>query len=373
MVLGIDDLIAATLEATVEKAVEIPEAAAEVEAKVAEGIESDFELLQPGEMTEDIDPDEFFEEANQIEDIIPRDGEGDGILKVPFPPDIILGMSDEATITGFPDAMDMDTPDMIFDLPEVDNSEVGDIRTDDWLEIDSEPITDSEYRTPGETGLGSEISESSDWCTDSEINKGIDDASENVDIYEIDESLEEKWENGRPLTETEAEKFKEESGWSDKHIDNIHVDEDGNWIMKTPNMGMEGQVHESGVPYKGTTIEVNGQKIECVMPDFDSIFEGELPNDLLEASREKHADYMNSQLKEALDEEKAAGGHELSDKLGQERVADIETGRTPTGTSWHHNEATGKMELVEQAQHDKTQGGAAHVGGYTIWGKGKSE
>ena len=39
---------------------------------------------------------------------------------------------------------------------------------------------------------------------------------------------------------------------------------------------------------------------------------------------------------------------------------------------WHHNEETGKMQLVKIEDHDRTQGGAAHTGGKALWGGGYS-
>ena len=41
---------------------------------------------------------------------------------------------------------------------------------------------------------------------------------------------------------------------------------------------------------------------------------------------------------------------------------------TPSGYVWHHNEETGKMQLVKVEDHDRTQGGAAHTGGKALWG-----
>ena len=50
-----------------------------------------------------------------------------------------------------------------------------------------------------------------------------------------------------------------------------------------------------------------------------------------------------------------------------EQIKDgVEDGTAPDGYVWHHNEETGKMELVDADVHAKT----GHTGGRAIWGGG---
>ena len=63
---------------------------------------------------------------------------------------------------------------------------------------------------------------------------------------------------------------------------------------------------------------------------------------------------------------------ELKSQFTDEQLEDIANGDTPEGYVWHHNEETGKMQLVKVEDHDRTQGGAAHTGGKALWGGGYS-
>ena len=62
----------------------------------------------------------------------------------------------------------------------------------------------------------------------------------------------------------------------------------------------------------------------------------------------------------------------MREKFTEDQIEDIMDGKTPEGYTWHHDADTGKMQLVETKMHDRTQGGAAHTGGKSIWGGGYS-
>jgi hypothetical protein len=50
----------------------------------------------------------------------------------------------------------------------------------------------------------------------------------------------------------------------------------------------------------------------------------------------------------------------------EEQLEQIMNGDTPDGYTWHHNEETGKMQLVKSETHART----GHTGGRAIWGGG---
>ena len=57
---------------------------------------------------------------------------------------------------------------------------------------------------------------------------------------------------------------------------------------------------------------------------------------------------------------------ELEKQFDEEQLEQIENGDTPDGYTWHHNEETGRMQLVDSEIHAKT----GHTGGRSIWGGG---
>lgn len=172
----------------------------------------------------------------------------------------------------------------------------------------------------------------------------------------------------RPLTETERKDIQEKTGWTDKQIDKCTINEDGTVYFKCDNEHLEGQKHEpSGVEYVRKTIDINGLRVEVVVPQFDSLLDVQLPEDLLKESNSTHIKECDRQLKDAVDK-----GSEIGAKFTTKQLEQINDGKTPEGYTWHHDAEVGKMQLVETKLHDKTQGGAAHTGGKAIWDGGYS-
>lgn len=171
----------------------------------------------------------------------------------------------------------------------------------------------------------------------------------------------------RELTEDEKNGLKEVLGWTDKQFAKCTIDEDGVIHYKTDREDMEGQTGENGVRYERKTVDIHGIKVEGVFPVFDSAYDVQLPEDLEQASNACQFKECNRQLKEAVESDP-----DLKDSFTDEQLADIEDGKTPEGYVWHHNEETGRMQLVKTEDHDRTQGGAAHTGGKALWGGGYS-
>jgi hypothetical protein len=134
--------------------------------------------------------------------------------------------------------------------------------------------------------------------------------------------------------------------------------------LKTRNEDKEGQKHpETGVPFeRKIIINEKGEQDEGVFPVFESKFDAQLPEELYEASDKKQFDECNKQLKEAVEKDP-----EFAKKFTPEQLEQIKNGETPDGYTWHHNEKTGKMQLVDSETHAKT----GHTGGRVIWGGGQ--
>lgn len=169
----------------------------------------------------------------------------------------------------------------------------------------------------------------------------------------------------RELTEQEKQKLKEQLGWDDKQLAKCSIDNEGVIHYKTDRSDMNGKITEQGVKYESKTVEINGTKVEGVFPKFNSAFEVQLPKGIEKASNTTQFSECNRQLGEKIEKDP-----EYAKKFTKEQIEDIKAGQTPEGYTWHHNEEQGKMQLVNTVEHDRTQGGAAHTGGKTLWGGG---
>ena len=130
------------------------------------------------------------------------------------------------------------------------------------------------------------------------------------------------------------------------------------------NERYSGENHpETGVPYVEKTVkDADGNEVVGVFPQFDSEFDAQLPESMLQESDSKQFSEANRQLKEKYDSDP-----EFASKFNERQRDDIEYGRTPYGYVWHHNEETGKMQLVDYDTHERTR----HTGGKAIWGGGR--
>lgn len=133
--------------------------------------------------------------------------------------------------------------------------------------------------------------------------------------------------------------------------------------MHTRNDSLGGTKHPvTGVPFEEKPIVTSDGKEDVgVFPVFTSEIDVCLPDELLQASDREQFDYCNGKLKEAVENDP-----ELAKKFTPEQIEQIQNGETPDGYTWHHNEETGKMQLVDSDVHAKT----GHTGGRTIWGGG---
>jgi len=129
------------------------------------------------------------------------------------------------------------------------------------------------------------------------------------------------------------------------------------------NDALNGSEHpNSGIPFieKEITNE-KGEKEKHLFPVFDSAFDLQLPEKLYKATDAEQNAECNRQLKEAVKNDP-----ELAKKFTDKQLEQIERGEKPAGYTWHHNEDTGKMQLVDT----KTHAATGHLGGKAIWGGG---
>lgn len=133
--------------------------------------------------------------------------------------------------------------------------------------------------------------------------------------------------------------------------------------IHTRNESLDGDRHPiTGVPFERKTVQdADGNEVTGVFPVFDSEFDAQLPDELLQSSDREQFNECNRQLKDAVENDP-----ELAAKFTPEQLEQIKNGETPDGYTWHHNEEKGKMQLVDADTHAQT----GHTGGKTIWGGG---
>jgi hypothetical protein len=104
-----------------------------------------------------------------------------------------------------------------------------------------------------------------------------------------------------------------------------------------------------------------GIKIEIVIPNFKSILDAKLPEKLTTASDNLQRGECNNQLNDSVEK-----NPDLAKKFNSEQLEQIKNGDRPSGYVWHRDAETGKVQLVEINEHNKT----GHTGGGAIWGNG---
>lgn len=190
--------------------------------------------------------------------------------------------------------------------------------------------------------------------------------NEQKDLPEYDE------EGFRDLTEEEMQYLREHTNWPDKPegIQGCKINDEG--VIKYPcrRADLAGKVNpESGVEYEKRIVEINGIKVEVVVPKFDSKFDVQLPDELIEAGDAQQFKECNRQLYERIKNDP-----EFAKNFTEEQIKQIKEGCTngsvgaPDGYTWHHDAETGKIQLVDSDQH----GDSRHTGGKVLWGGGQA-
>jgi hypothetical protein len=134
-------------------------------------------------------------------------------------------------------------------------------------------------------------------------------------------------------------------------------------VINTRRDDLIGQNHpQTGVRYViKEVVNDAGERVIGVFAHFESIFEVQLPDEKISASDSEQFAEGNRQLKE-----KCENNPEFRSQFNSFQLDDIYSGKKPIGFTWHHDEETGKLQLVTEITHYDTP----HTGGKTIWGGG---
>lgn len=208
-----------------------------------------------------------------------------------------------------------------------------------------------------------------------EINEVEQDSSEEkIDddfSTELDENYQQYLRDGGKTSESELEDTDtEENDNISKDERNIDLEQNEKYNedevsvekIKCRNEELAGAEHpDTGVPFEKKQVEIDGKSYEVVVPQFESTYDAQLPEDKYKATDREQFKECNSQLKEDV-----AKNKELKEQFDEEQLEQINDGETPDGYTWHHDAEAGKMQLVDTKTHRRT----GHTGGRVIWGGG---
>lgn len=133
--------------------------------------------------------------------------------------------------------------------------------------------------------------------------------------------------------------------------------------LKTINEQYEGQKYPgTDVEYKHERIQVNGEKVEGVFPQFESKDVERLPRKMWESSDAQQFSFCTQMLGQKLEHNPA-----LESRFTPRQLEQIRNGEPRiSGLTWHHTEHPGVMQLVNSNVHSMCR----HTGGRSIWGGG---
>lgn len=139
---------------------------------------------------------------------------------------------------------------------------------------------------------------------------------------------------------------------------------DGIDAIETRNDHLSGSFHpETGVGFNEQVVEVDGEEVVGVFPDFESHFNVTVPQIDLLASDQSQFMFANLMLLNHIMQDSSMIG-ELG--LSEEGFMGLRNGITPEGYTWHHSEQPGVLQLVNSDVHANT----GHTGGRELWGGG---
>lgn len=187
-----------------------------------------------------------------------------------------------------------------------------------------------------------------------------------IDPSEVQNAVETEVRPAEVVQETvESQKAIDSAELTETHecVEAVEHGEPVKYNLITRNQSLEGDVHPvTGVEFeKKTVVDAEGNEATGVFPKFESVFDAQLPRDMLKSSDKEQFTECNNQLKDAVSKDP-----EVSKKFSGDQLEQIKNGDTPDGYTWHHNEECGKMQLVKSDVHAQT----GHTGGRSIWGGG---
>jgi hypothetical protein len=156
----------------------------------------------------------------------------------------------------------------------------------------------------------------------------------------------------------------------EKHGDNLleaikNIGKQDVTEIPTINSKLAGLKHEvTDIPFEKKIVDTPQGKVEGVFAKFNSIYDCHIPKEsfdkdgILRWSDGKQFKFAVSDLAKNIENDLQLASH-----FTTEQKELIKAGITPKEFTWHHNEETGILQLVDATIHDQT----AHTGGAKLW------
>ena len=126
---------------------------------------------------------------------------------------------------------------------------------------------------------------------------------------------------------------------------------------------VEVQTRQSKNPtvnYVEETVRIDGRNVTGRFPEFDSVKDVQLPDDLRFGRISEQERYCNQILRQDVQE----NPDKYKDVFNERQLEQINAGHKPEGFTWHHHEVVGKMQLVDAETHSHNR----HDAGFVLWG-----
>lgn len=114
------------------------------------------------------------------------------------------------------------------------------------------------------------------------------------------------------------------------------------------------------VEYVEDTVDLDDRTVTGKFPEFSSVKDIQLPQDLRFEKVNAQEKYCN----EALLRDVTENPDEYRDIFTEKQMEQIRNHQTPEGYTWHHHQDVGRMQLVDSDIHKANR----HDGGFVLWG-----
>lgn len=219
--------------------------------------------------------------------------------------------------------------------------------TEDWSAFDDDVTDDSEDLT--------EEPEVEDWSAfDDDVADDREDLTEESEVEDLPSEADKAADYAR------SKGFDKLADYIKDHYDGDEFDPHKAISITTRNMDLEGS-EQNGIPYTRREVELaEDLVIEGVFAGFDAKHTVELGD----AARDMSLHHQFKACKEDFQEHMFDDPSKLEGiTFGDMFRLDKPNGYAPEGWTWHHNEVTGRFELVSSEEHSKN----GHTGGDALW------
>lgn len=136
---------------------------------------------------------------------------------------------------------------------------------------------------------------------------------------------------------------------------------EGSALEQYENMQVQTRMSRSpSVEYVEDTVRIDDRVVTGKFPEFSSVKDIQLPEDL----RFARVNAQEKRCNEELCRDVTENPDEYKDIFTDKQLDQIRAHETPEGYTWHHHQDVGRMQLVDARVHSANR----HDGGFVLWG-----